>query len=103
VIDAADVIRVFCLIIGCCFAATMFWVIRNQDTPGIAAKGFKARLFALGLGAVYVCGTEYQRIGDVVSLRLVLGVTFMVVALYSVWVPIPQLREEDPGHKLRDL
>jgi hypothetical protein len=102
-VEVADVLRVLCLVIGLFFAGALFWIVRTGDTPGIAAPGFKWRMIALLIGVLYVCVTEYPRLGDTVSFHLVLGITYLATALYSVWLPIPELREEDPGHKLRDL
>lgn len=89
-IKYANYVRELCLVIGFMFAAATLRVFRKVKTPGTAHRGFRWRVFAICVAAVYVCGTEYQRIGEPVTFRLPLAVVFLASAFYSMWIPLPQ-------------
>lgn len=86
----ADYCRVGSLIVGFMFAATALFVMRKTSVPRNAPDGFRWRIFAILTAAIYVCGTEYQRLGYPITIRLPLGMIFLGVSVYSLWLPIKE-------------
>lgn len=82
-VAVADGIRQGLLVAGLCVAALL---IRASWQAGwqVARPGFRARLVALGLFTAVACGTELERLGDVVTLRLPLNIAAVVLALVSL-------------------
>ena len=103
-ITVADYVRRGCLVVGLCYAAATFRLLRD---PWIRIHptwpGFRVRLVTLALGVVVVVILQYERVGEPVHFVLLpLSIAFLLGAFYSVWLPVSNVRELTE-RRLREL
>lgn len=96
VIDWLDWLRAFCLVVGVATAAFIVRAARYAPPPelGTVRRFWRIRMLALALGVVSATGTEYEKIGTVVTLRLPINAAFLILSLIGL-VGLPSVRKAD--------
>ena len=76
VVAIGDVLRVVCFAGGAVIAATYVRILLDKRVRIV--PGLIWRLAGAAAGSAFVCVTEYERLGDTVTPRLLLGVLTIV-------------------------
>lgn len=95
VVFVGDCLRFICLGLGVCLAALLFRSMR-YGPPGLDPahlRAFRLRAASIGLFVLSSCATEYDRIGDAVTIRLPLNLLALALGAASLarqpWRPPP--------------